>query len=66
MSSEGQNVYPVDKLCAGWACCILRELMPVRQHLVSPVSRCDQGNTLQVVGDERYKSFASGLSACDL
>jgi hypothetical protein len=59
MSGEGQNVYPVEKLCAGWVCPILRDTHLVRQHLVVLPTRCDQGNTQQVSGAWRQGNRAS-------
>lgn len=65
MSGEGQNVYPVEKLCAGWVCPILRDTHLPRQHLVVLATRCDQGNTQQVSGAWRYTTFTDGLCACE-
>lgn len=42
MSGEGQNVYPVEKLCVGLVSPILRDFSGLRQYLVSQATRCDR------------------------
>lgn len=64
MSGEGQNVYPVEKLCAGWVYFILRDAHRSRQHLVALPTRCDQGNTQQVADDSCYKAFTNTFPTC--
>jgi len=65
MSGKGQNVYPVEKLCAVLRCCILRDLGALRQHLVFWATRCDTGNTLQVKAYFCCKSFTDLSCTCD-
>lgn len=64
MSGEGQNVYPVEKLCAGWVYSILRQAHWLRQYLVVRPTRCDQGNTQQVADGPCYTAFTSAFLTC--